>query len=116
MRPFTGTTRNCQYDPAATTNRYLPQFTPTCFAEAYDPTQFQLAVIQDSAHGKAAQLNLEGTVTAAKAYHIGSHTSTFETGFYLRNAHKFDDSYEIDHCPIDPTTVPMTMFLGNFRN
>jgi len=108
---FTQGTSNCQYDPAATTNRYLPQFTPTCFAEAYDPTQFQLAVIQDSAHGKAAQLNLEGTATAAKAYHIGSHTSTFEAGFYIRNAHKFDDSYEIDHCPIDPTTVPMTCLL-----
>jgi TonB-dependent receptor len=113
---FTGATSNCQFDPAATKNRFVPQFTPACFAEAYDPTLFQLSVIQDSAHGKAAQLNLEGTVSAAKNYHIGSHTSTFEAGFYLRNAHKFDDSYEIDHCPIDPTTVPMTMFLGNFRN
>ena len=83
-----------------------PQFTPACFREAYNPANLQLNQIQDSAHGKAAQLNLEGTVSVAKNYHIGSHTSTFETGFYIRNAHKFDDSYEIDCTPNDVTAIP----------
>jgi TonB-dependent receptor len=114
---YTGSTSNCQYDFAATKNPYLPVFTPACFAEAYNPANFQLQQIQDSAHGKAAQLNLEGTISAAKNYHIGSHTSTFEAGFYLRNGHKFDDSYEIDYCPTNAATAPlMSQFLDGFRN
>jgi TonB-dependent receptor len=114
---YIGSTTNCAYDPAATTNPYLPQFTPPCFTEAYTPSNSQLSQIQDSAHGKSAQLNLEGTVSVAKSYHIGSHSSTFETGFYIRNGHKFDDSFEIDWCPINPSGAPlMTQFLTSFRN
>jgi TonB-dependent receptor len=107
---------NCQYLPSATTNPYLPQFSPACFSEAYDPTQLSLQTIQDSAHGKAAQLNLEGTASYAKNYHVGSHPSTFETGFYFRNAHKFDDSYEIDWCPTNPTAPLASQFLNGFKN
>ena len=114
---YTGSTSNCQYDPAATKDPYLPQFSPACFSEAYNPANFQLQQIQDSAHGKTAQLNLEGTISAAKNYHIASHTSTFEAGFYLRNAHKFDDSYEIDYCPTNAATAPlMSQFLDGFTN
>jgi TonB-dependent receptor len=109
-------TSNCQYLPSATTNPYLPQFSPTCFSEAYDPANLKLNQIQRSDHGQTAQLNLEGTISVAKNYHLGSHTSTFETGFYLRNAHKFDDSYEIDYTPNDVTAIPATMFLTNFHN
>jgi TonB-dependent receptor len=77
----------------------------------------QLAQIQDSAHGQTAQLNLEGTISYAKNYHVGSHNSTFETGFYLRNAHKFDDSYEIDWCPTNAATAPpASQFLSGFNN
>ncbi|HEY6252264.1 MAG TPA: TonB-dependent receptor, partial [Candidatus Angelobacter sp.] len=114
---FTGSTSNCRFDAASTTNPYLPQFTSPCFAEAYNPANFQLSQIQDSAHGKAAQLNLEGTISMAKYYHIASHSSTFEAGFYLRNAHKFDDSFEIDYCPTDAASAPlMSQFLGGFTN
>jgi len=114
---YTGTTSNCQYDAAGTKNPYLPQFSPACFTEAYNPANFQLQQIQDSAHGKAAQLNLEGTISAAKNYYIASHASTFEAGFYLRNAHKFDDSYEIDYCPTNAAAAPlMSQFLDGFTN
>ena len=111
------TASNCQWNSAATKNLLLPVFTSPCFSEAYDPTTLQLQQIQDSAHGKTAQLNLEGTVSYAKNYHIGSHTSTFETGFYIRNAHKFDDSFEIDYCPTNPGTAPLaSQFLNGFTN
>src|SRR5260370_10610190 len=114
---YTGSMSNCQWDSAATKNPYLPVFTPPCFAEVYNPANLQLQQIQDSAHGKTAQLNLEGTISAAKNYHIASHSSTFETGFYLRNAHKFDDSYEIDYCPTNAATAPLgSQFLDGFRN
>jgi TonB-dependent receptor len=114
--PNIGPLSNCQYLPSATTNPYLPQFSSTCFSEAYNPANLKLNQIQQSGHGLAAQLNLEGTVSYAKNYHIGSHTSTFETGFYIRNAHKFDDSFEVDYNPNDPTAIPATLFVTNFRN
>jgi TonB-dependent receptor len=109
-------TSNCQYLPSATTNAYYPQFSPACFSEAYNPADMKLNVIQASDHGRAAQLNLEGTVSYAKNYHIGSHASTFETGFYIRNAHKFDDSFEVDYTPNDVTAIPATLFVTNFHN
>jgi TonB-dependent receptor len=114
---YTGSLSNCQWNSAATTNPLLPVFTPACFTEAYNPANLQLQQIQDSAHGKAAQLNLEGTISLAKNYHLGSHTSTFETGFYFRNAHKFDDSFEIDYCPTNAAAAPLaTQFLNGFTN
>ncbi|HEY6328550.1 MAG TPA: TonB-dependent receptor, partial [Blastocatellia bacterium] len=114
---YTAATSNCTYNASATTNPYLPVFAPACFSEAYNPDGMQLSQIQDSAHGQASQLNLEGTVSFAKNYHLGSHTSTFETGFYIRNAHKFDDSYEIDYCPISTApAVFASQFLSGFKN
>jgi TonB-dependent receptor len=107
---------NCQYNPSATTNSNFPQFTQACFDEAYNPANLKLNQIQRSDHGKTAQLNLEGAISVAKNYHIGSHPSTFETGFYVRNAHKFDDSYEIDYTPNDVTAIPASLFVTNFRN
>jgi TonB-dependent receptor len=117
---YTETQSNCQYVASATTNPYLPAFSPACYSEAYNPAGMQLNQIQDSAHGQTAQLNLEGTISYAKNYHLGSHSSTFETGFYIRNAHKFDDSYEIDWCPIISPTTPApplaSQFLSGFTN
>jgi TonB-dependent receptor len=110
-------TSNCQYDPVATKNFYLPQFTPACFTEAYNPSQMQLTQVADAAHGKASQLNLAANISVARNYHLGSHMSTFEMGFKIRNAHKFDDSYEIDWVPVDPTTAPlMSSLLSGFTN
>jgi len=114
--PNIGPLSNCQYLPSATTNPYLPQFSSACFSEAYNPANLKLNQIQRSDNGLAAQLNLEGTVSYAKNYHIGSHTSTFEAGFYIRNAHKFDDSFEVDYTPNDVTAIPATQFVTNFRN
>jgi len=113
---YTGSTSNCQYD-AATTNFFLPQFTPACYAEAYNPGTFQLFQIQDSAHGQTAQLNLEATTSVAKIYSVGSHSGSVEAGFYIRNAHKFDDSYEIDYCPTNAKAAPLlNEFLSSFKN
>jgi len=112
---YTGSLSNCQYLASATKNPYLPQFSSACFSEAYNPDNLQLQQIQDSAHGQASQLNLEGTISVAKNYHLASHTSTFEAGFYLRNAHKFDDSYEIDYCPTNAGPLA-SQFLDGFKN
>jgi TonB-dependent receptor len=118
----TVTTSNCQYDPAATKSVYRPQFTPACFTEAYNPSNFQLNVISQSNHGLAAQVNLAAWASAARTYHLGSHFSTFELGFKIRNAHKFDDSYTMDYQHnanlSTPTATPVleSTFIGSFKN
>jgi len=104
---------NCQYDPAATKNSFLPRFTPSCFQEAYNPAAMQLTQIADAAHGKASQLNLTASLSVARNYHLGSHISTFEMGFKVRNAHKFDNSFEIDYVPVNQATAP---FMNAFKS
>ena len=107
-------TSNCQYDPAATKNPYHPQFTPACFSEMYDPTNFQLAGISQASHGLAAQLNLQGSALAGRGYFIGSHAGVFQFGGWFSNAHKFDDSFENDFAPNG--TVLMSQFVNGYRN
>ncbi|MBZ5645305.1 MAG: TonB-dependent receptor [Acidobacteriia bacterium] len=104
---------SCQYDPAATTNLYEPQFTPVCFTEAYNPANYAVDRIT-SDHGLSAQLNLQFDGAMARRYHLGSHLSTLEIGGKFRNAHKFDDSYSIR---LDPnTTIMMSQFQNRFSN
>jgi TonB-dependent receptor len=103
----------CQYSPSATTDIYRPQFTPVCFAEAYDPTTMAMSDIQIS-HGKSAQLNLQGAGAMGKRYHIGSHLATVEIGGKFRNAHKFDDTYNIGYTPTG--TILLSQFPNGFTN
>ena len=107
----------CVYDPAATTNQYLPQWSSRCFTpgpdNAYDPTMYELSKITTS-YGKSAQLNLLGAASMARKYHIGSTSGTIEFGGKVRNAHKFDDSYE--NVWAANGALPMDQFLGGFRN
>jgi len=102
-------TSNCQFDPATTNNIYRPQFTPACFSEAYDPTTMKLRDVQIS-HGLSAQLNLQVTGAMAKQYHLGSHLATIEIGGRFRNAHKFDDTFNVDFTPSSD------VFLNQFPN
>ncbi len=108
---YTGSGGNCASVPA--TNPNLPQWSPGCFSEAYDPTNFALAEI-DTSHGQTAQLNLLGSASYGRSYHLGSHPATLEIGGKVRNAHKFDDSFSDAFTPNG--TLPMTQFIGSFRN
>src|SRR5712675_2346713 len=104
---------NCQYDPAATTDIYRPQWTPACYAEASDPSTFTLNRTQVG-HGLSAQLNLQATGAVAKRYHIGSKQASIEVGGRFRNAHKFDDTYNVRFTPNG--TVPLSQFPNVFRS
>jgi TonB-dependent receptor len=101
----------CQFSPTLTTKLYIPQWTSSCFAEAYAPTNYDLQSINTSV-GKSPQLNLQFAGAIGKRYHIGSHLSTIEIGGKFRNAHKFDNSY----APVynTNTSVPLTGFLSPF--
>jgi TonB-dependent receptor len=103
----------CQFSPALTTKQYVPQWTPNCFTEAYQPATYSLADINTS-FGQSPQLNLQFAGAIGKRYHIGSHVSTIEVGGKFRNAHKFDDSYTPTYTPNG--NLPMTQFLGTFTD
>jgi TonB-dependent receptor len=104
---------NCTFDAAATTNKYMPQWSPVCFTEAYNPTNFSLSSVTAD-KGETAQLNLQGAASFSKNYHLGSHTSTFEIGGKVRNAHKFDNGFENEWDPNG--TLLLNQFLGGFHN
>jgi TonB-dependent receptor len=106
-------TSSCQFDPSATKSINRPQFTSSCFSEAYDPANFALSKIETS-HGLTAQLNLQITGAMAKRYHVGSHASTVEFGGRFRNAHKFDNSENFEFDP--NVTVPLSQFPSRFSN
>lgn len=104
---------NCQYDPAATTNIYVPQWTPACFSEIADPATFSLSKIKVD-RGLSAQLNLQVTGAMAQRYHIAGHLATIEVGGKFRNAHKFDDTYTDTYEPNG--TILLNQFPNDFRN
>jgi TonB-dependent receptor len=106
-------TSNCQFDPATTKSIYRPQFTPACFSEAYDPTTMALSDVQID-HGQSAQVNFQATGAIAKRYRLGGHLSTIEVGGRFRNAHKYDDSYNIDYTAND--TILLSQFPNGFAN
>jgi TonB-dependent receptor len=116
----TGTLANstgCLYDAAATTNIYLPQWTPSCFSpgpdDLYQPSMYSLSDVVYS-HGLTERLNLMGAADMTKYYHWGSHFATFQFGGKFRNNHKFDDSWQDTFTPNG--TLLMTQFLSDFKN
>src|ERR1700693_3760136 len=57
-------------------------------------------------------MNLKATGAIAKRYHLGSHLSTIEVGGKFRNAHKFDDTFNVDFTPTG--TVALSQFPIGF--
>src|SRR5262249_11135954 len=104
---------NCAFDPSATKSIYRPQFTPVCFTEAYDPTTMQLSDLQID-HGQSAQVNFQFSGAYAKRYHLGGHLSTIEIGGRFRNAHKYDNTFNIDYTPND--SILLSQFPNGFTN
>jgi len=124
---------NCSYDAAATKDTKVPQFTAACFSDpggvgVYDADKFTVSSIVDSAHGKSDQVNVAAFASYARNYHLGSHLSTFEFGFKIRNGHKFDNSYSLSYAPCLtlPTSgctelapipaITESQFFNGFRN
>jgi len=111
-------------------NSHLPQWDPSCFGTpTYDPTQWSLEDINTTS-GNTSQVNLQGAISYATNYHVGSHFSTFEFGFKVRNAHKGQDAYSPVYDQALLTTTPptctgteqsnctplMTQYLSGFTN
>ena len=76
------------------TNPFRPKFNILSYttpgANIYDPTQYSVqGVTLTKDH--SAQLNLQGSADLSRNYSWNGHIGTWETGFKLRNAHKFND-------------------------
>jgi TonB-dependent receptor len=107
-------TSNCQNTPTTTNNFYIPQWSPACFTEAYNPSNYTLSDVSVN-KGMTAQLNLQATGAMAKRYHLGSRLATIEIGGKFRNAHKFDNEFVLDWTP-NAATISMTQFPSKFTN
>jgi TonB-dependent receptor len=104
---------NCQFNPGATKDKYLPQWNQACFTEIQNPSNFTLSNITRDL-GKAVQLNLGVGGSGAKLYHIGNRSATFEYGGRFRNVHKYADTYVLTLVPNG--TVGMAQFPNRLIN
>jgi TonB-dependent receptor len=106
-------TSACQFNAPGTPNILRPQWTPACFTEAFNQSNYTLDNIQVD-HGRSAQLNLQFAGAIGKRYRIGSHLATLEIGGRFRNAHKFDDTFSVAMAP--NTDIPFSQFSSEFSN
>ncbi len=60
---------------------------------AFDKNNYGFVEFDYPTHGQSVQLNLEASGSYARMYHLGSRYGTLEFGAKIRNAHKFDDTY-----------------------
>jgi outer membrane receptor protein involved in Fe transport len=101
---------------------HLPRWDPSCFGSpTYDASQYTLTEY-DGTQGITSQVNLQGAISYARDYHLGSHFSTFEFGFKVRNAHKGQNAYSPTYDqtfvanPSNPPVSLMTNYLSGFTN
>jgi TonB-dependent receptor len=106
-------TSSCQYDPSATTNQFLPQWSAACYTESYDPSNLQMNYISED-KGLTAQVNLQAAGAFGKRYHLGSRLATIEMGGKFRNVHKYADTYTVELDPND--TILLSAFPNGLTN
>ena len=110
---------NCHYDPSATKDKYLPQWTTACYSEAYgDASSYTLDHISRSL-GTAAQLNLGIGGSGRTTLSPRRRSAVFEYGGKFRNEHKYADTYNVTLTPngsISMTTFPNRLMYKHFYN
>jgi TonB-dependent receptor len=88
----------CHFDPSATTNYHLPQWSSGCFDEISKP-QNQVLNDVNTEGGHSEQINIGFEGSGAFRYHLGSHVSTFEYGAKFRSVHKYANTYKTEILP-----------------
>jgi TonB-dependent receptor len=96
-------------------NPNRPKFIVQNGVNIYDPTQYFLTDF-DVSHNYSPQVNLSGGASLAKSYSWYGHFGTFSFGGKFRNAHKFNNSDDRYYNTNDPSTIPMSNFVGTFKN
>ena len=91
MRP------ECQCQNVPGVSVYRPGWTGCLGSGAdngLDRNNYGLTEFDIPTYGQSVQLNLQASGSYARMYHMGSHFGTFEFGAKIRNAHKFDNTYD----------------------
>lgn len=87
---------NCTNIPGVSVNR--PGWSAGCFGSGADdsenPNNYKMKSFAPPTVGKSAQVNLQASGSYSRIYHFGYHFGAFEFGAKIRNAHKFDDTYD----------------------
>ena len=91
----------CVNDQGAAPSKYRPGWagcigsnTPAA-DNAFDVNNYGFVEFDYPTDGLSAQLNLEASGSYARMYHFGTRYGTFELGAKIRNAHKFDNTYNV---------------------
>ncbi|MBV8902721.1 MAG: TonB-dependent receptor, partial [Acidobacteriia bacterium] len=91
------------------------KWSPSCYAEGYNPANLSLNNINRDL-GHSAQLNLQIAGSGAKRYHIGSRMAVIEYGGKFRNEHKFADTYVLTITPDSNVNIPLSAFPNRLTN
>ena len=87
---------NCVNDQSVAASVYRPGWSG-CFGSGADNVtdrnNYGLTELDLPTFGQSVQLNLQGAASFGKQYHFGTRYGTFEFGAKIRNAHKFDNTY-----------------------
>ena len=106
---WVGDTDNYSCNNVPGVSVYRPGWTASCFApgatDSEDPKNYRLSAFAPPTFGQSAQVNLEASGSYARFYHIGTHYGTFEFGAKIRNAHKYDNTYDESFAPNSKTLV-----------
>jgi len=88
---------NCLNDQSRSVSVYRPGWSTGCFGtgadNAFDRNNYGFNEFDYPTFGQSAQVNLMASGSYARTYHFGSHFGTFELGAKIRNAHKYDNTY-----------------------
>ena len=91
---------------------------------AFDRNNYGFTEFDYPTFGQSVQLNLQAAGSYARVYHFGSHFGTVEFGAKIRNAHKFDNTYNSAWLAPqddngDPIPVPVAQhpeWYGSFKD
>jgi TonB-dependent receptor len=115
---WNGGDSNCAYDPNATTDAYLPQFSASCFTagptNAVDIKNYALTTWSPPTVGESVQLNLQGSAAFGRIYKVGQQLGTLEFGAKVRNGHKDNNTNSPRYTVQKGVTIPAALFPGSF--
>jgi TonB-dependent receptor len=117
---WNGADTNCAYDPAATVDPYVPQFSASCYTPGstniQDIANYRLSNWSPASVGESAQRNLQAAAAFGHLYHVGTNFGTLEFGAKIRDARKYDNSYTTTYTVARNVTVPIAQFAGGFAD
>jgi TonB-dependent receptor len=117
---WNGPDTDCAYDPAATTDPNVPQFSSSCYTPGATNTQdianYRLSNWSPASVGESAQRNLQGAAAYGLLYRAGHSFGTIEFGGKIRDAHKYDNSYTTTYTVAKGVVIPIAPFAGGFAD